>query len=144
MTDDEGQVAGVEALVFGTLILIMGTLVVANLWAIIDAKFATTAAAQEATRVFVESGGGTGRAAHEAEAAARRAIAGYGRQPSRAKMTIVRGDLERCAAVTIRIEYGVTLGAIPVLRRATTTFTVGAEHTEVADPYRSGLRGRCE
>ena len=37
---DAGQVGGIEALPFGLLIFVVGTLLIANAWAVIDAKFA--------------------------------------------------------------------------------------------------------
>ena len=37
---EDGQVGGIEALVFGLLVLVLGTLVVANAWGVIDAKVA--------------------------------------------------------------------------------------------------------
>lgn len=142
MRDEAGQVGGVEAVVFGTLILVIGTLVVANLWAVIDTKFATSAAAQEATRTFVEATDET-EAFRRADVAARRALAGYGRDAARAEVTVQSGGLERCVPVTIRVAYRVALGAVPVLGRGGRTVKVSSEHTEVVDPYRSGLAGRC-
>ncbi|MEY2465047.1 MAG: hypothetical protein QOH64_3185, partial [Acidimicrobiaceae bacterium] len=80
--DEHGQVAGVEALPFGVLLFVVGALLVANAWAVIDAKMATDSAAREAARTYVEA------ETHEAglldaTAAAREAIAGQGRDPSR-------------------------------------------------------------
>jgi hypothetical protein len=48
--------AGIEALPFGFLVLVAGSLLLANAWAVVDAKFAASAAAREAVRVYVESG----------------------------------------------------------------------------------------
>ena len=41
---------------FGVLIFVVGSLLIANAWAVVDAKLATTAAAREAARAYVESG----------------------------------------------------------------------------------------
>ena len=73
---------GIEVLPFGMLIFVVGTLLVANAWAVVDAKLAVDAAAREAARTFVE---GDGRPAGDAAARRRRreAIAGHGRDPGR-------------------------------------------------------------
>ena len=52
---DAGQVGGIEALPFGLLIFVVGSLLIANAWAVVDAKFATDAAARQAVRTFVEA-----------------------------------------------------------------------------------------
>ncbi len=52
---DAGQVAGIEAVPFGLLVLTVGVLLVAHTWAVVDAKFVTTAAAREAARAYVEA-----------------------------------------------------------------------------------------
>ena len=52
---DAGQIGGVEAVPFGLLVLIVGILVAAHTWAVVDAKFLTGAAAREATRAYVEA-----------------------------------------------------------------------------------------
>ena len=51
---DAGQVGGIEALPFGLLVFVVGALLIANAWAVVDAKFATDAAARQAVRTFVE------------------------------------------------------------------------------------------
>ncbi len=141
---DRGQVGGVEAVVFGVLLFVVGTLVIANAWGVIDAKLAASAAAREATRTFVESrAASTEEALDGAEAAARRAIDGHGRDPAR--MSFVPEDvvLERCARVTIRVDYPVPLVALPFLH-AGRGFTAVGRHSEVVDPYRSGLDGPAD
>ena len=55
-----------EVLPFGFLMFVSVTLLLANAWAVIDAKLAVSAAAREAVRAYVESDdpdtGGQGRA----------------------------------------------------------------------------------
>ena len=53
--DEHGQVGGIEGLVFGVLVFVFGALLVANAWAVVDAKSAASVAAREAARVCVES-----------------------------------------------------------------------------------------
>ncbi len=54
-SDDGGQVAGIETIPFGILLFVIGALLVANAWAVIDVKMAVTSAAREAARTYVEA-----------------------------------------------------------------------------------------
>ena len=47
---EQGFVAGGEVLPFGVLIFVLGTLLLVNAWAVIDAKFAVSSASREAAR----------------------------------------------------------------------------------------------
>ena len=143
--DDAGQIAGMEGLVFGVLIFVLGLLLVANTWAVIDARVATEAAAREGVRAFVEASGDTDAAAASADRAARDAFAGHGRDPMRMGFDVGDSVLARCARATVRVTYTVPAVAIPVLGHRRPGFTVTAHASEVVDPYRSGLadRGRC-
>src|SRR5262249_20666878 len=76
-----GQVGGIEAVAFGVLIFVIGILVVANGWAVVDAKLATAAAAREATRAYVEAPSAEA-ADRVAAGAATDALRGYGRDPN--------------------------------------------------------------
>lgn len=138
MRGEEGQVGGVEGVIFGVLVFVLGTLVIVNAWGVIDAKLAATGAAREAARAFVEAPTATGAAAR-AQAAAAEAITAQGRHAARMQPVDLGGaTLTRCARVTAVVRYDVPVQAIPLLRAATTTFTVSARHSEVVDPYRSG------
>jgi len=142
-----GQVGGVEGVVFGVLIFVLGTLVIANAWGVADAKMAASAAAREGARAFVESEGPTVQdALSEARMAADEAIAGFGRDPAKMRLATEEEPLLlRCARVTVRVEYPVPLIRIPVLGRHGSGFTARARHSEIVDPFRSGLsdRSRC-
>lgn len=137
---DDGQVAGIEGATFGVLVLVVGILVVANAWAVVDAKLATSAAAREAARAFAESDGAA--PARDATAAALGTIEAHGRNPERASVDLGSARWERCARVTATVRYEGTLAAIPVLA-ALRGFTVTSRHSEVVDPYRSGLPGEA-
>lgn len=138
--DESGQVGGIEGLVFGVLVFVFGTLVVTSAWGVIDAKLATTSAAREAARTYVEalSAGDAGPAA---EAAAREAIIAHGRRWERTTLAPVQGEFRRCERITIEVAYDVPLIAVPLLGQAGTGITVTSRHSEVVDPYRSGLAG---
>jgi len=140
--DEAGQ-GGIEGLVFGVAVFVFGTLVIANAWGVIDVKAAATAAAREATRSFVESAAGsTAAALDEAELAADEAIAGYGRNPDAMTLVPEEAALRRCARVTMRVEYPVPLVVIPAIGRFGEGFVAKGRHSEIVDPFRSGLADR--
>lgn len=143
MTRDEaGQVGGLEAVVFGVLVFVVGTLVIVNAWGVIDAKLAAGAAAREAARAYVEAtdSADASAAAHDA---ATESIRGLGRDPERMTVRVVSGAFNRCERVTIEVRYPVPLLVVPWIGRAGNGFTAAARHSEVVDPYRSGLAGRA-
>jgi hypothetical protein len=141
--DDAGQVGGIEGLVFGVLVFVLGTLLVVNAWNVVDAKFAVVAAAREAARAFVEAPDEATAAAGAAQAASD-AIQGHGRRPERMRLVHVSGSFARCQRVAFEVRYPVPLGAVPVLNALGSELTVTARHTEIVDPYRSGLAGQAD
>ena len=138
-SDEDGQVGGVEALFFGLLILVLGTLVVANAWGVIDAKMSAAGAAREAARAFVQAPAGSdpGRLARTA---AMTAIEAEGRDPARTTV-LVSGDLTRCSRVVAEVSYRVPLVVVPLLGGFGAGFTATSRHSELVDPYRTGLAG---
>ena len=142
-SDERGQVGGIEALVFGMLIFVIGTLIVANAWAVVDAKFAVASAAREATRTYVESGHTPEEATTSAEAAGMTTLGNLHRG-THATVQIT-GGYERCQRVTARASTVVPYLHLPLIGGTGSGFTVAARHSEVVDPYRSGLPGpaRC-
>ena len=138
--DEDGQVGGIEGLVFGVLVFVFGTLVVANAWGVIDAKLATTAAAREAARTYVEASS-EATAGPAALHAAEQAIVAHGRRWERTAVTSLGPGFARCQRVTIEVTYDVPLIAVPLLGQAGNGITVTSRHSEIVDPYRSGLGG---
>jgi hypothetical protein len=136
--DEAGLIAGAEALVFGVLVFLFGTLVVVGGWAVIDAKFATSAAAREAVRAAVEADAGADLAA-TGRAGAVRALAAHGVEPSRATILLRHGRQERCAEVRFEVGLKVPLPVIPSLGGRAARVPVTSTYAEVIDPYRAGL-----
>ncbi|MFP5317183.1 MAG: hypothetical protein ACLGI2_02685 [Acidimicrobiia bacterium] len=136
--DERGQLAGAEALPFGVLVFLVGVLLVANAWAVVDVKMAVSSAAREAVRAYVESPVGEDPVAR-AETAARAAIAGMGRNPGRLTITPVEADFSRCSEVRFEARYPVPFVTVPLIGRFGTGFTAVARHAEIVDPYRSGV-----
>jgi hypothetical protein len=142
---DAGQVGGIEALPFGLLIFVVGSLLIANAWAVVDAKFATDAAARQAVRTFVE-GDDEGTARRDAVDAGLAAIAGHGRDPSRASVAPVGpASLSRCARVTFEAEYEVPVLALPFIGGyGPEPFHVRSTHSELVDPFRNDVPGSAD
>lgn len=137
--DEQGQVAGVEMVFFGLLILVVGVLVIANAWAVIDARIAVGDAAALAARTYVQAAT-AGAAPAEAEAAARQAMVAEGRDRDRITVS-VGGTLTRCARVTLEVADPVALVGLPWLGSPGRLVTVHARQSELVDPYRAGLPG---
>jgi hypothetical protein len=143
---ERGQVGGIEVLPFGFLVFVAGTLLIANAWAVIDAKLAVTAASREAARVYVESAD-IETATGAAHARAFEALDAYGRdEPGRAELAIehLDGSFGRCRRVAVTATYRVPALTIPFIRGFGTSVTARSRHTEVIDPFRDGLdEGSC-
>jgi hypothetical protein len=142
---DRGQVGGIEAIPFGLLIFVVGTLLIANAWAVVDAKFATDAAARQAVRTFVEAEDAS-TALPRARAAGLAAIDAHGRDPDRATIQPVGpAPLERCARVTFEAIYEVPALTLPFIGGyGQAPFRVRSTHSELVDPFRGGLDGSAE
>ena len=140
MSRDERGQGGIEAVVLGVLVFVAGVLLIANAWGVLDAKLAASSAAREAARAYVESPSESDALA-AAETAAGEAMQGHGRSAARTTVAMVAGSFARCDRVTFEVRYPVPTLTIPFLGSAGTGFTARARHSEVVDPYRSGVRG---
>ncbi len=139
---DDGFVGGAEALIFGIVVFVVGALVMANAWAVVDAKMAVSSAARETARTFVESDGDLGTA----DAAGRAAFAATtGLDPGGLSFTGAVGTFERCGRITVTYRYRVPALSLPGGVGWGSGFEVSASHSEIVDPYRAGLEGeaRC-
>lgn len=141
---DDGFVAGSDALIFGVLVFVCGTLLVTNLWSVIDSKIAAENAAMEAARAYVEA-----RTADEALAAADTAahdVLDRSRRGDEATVSLSTTDgFRRCSRVAVTVSREVTLLAIPLVGDIGGSMRVTGRHSELVDPYRSGetLRERA-
>ncbi len=140
---DRGQVGGVEALPFGVLIFVAGALLVANTWAVIDAKLAVTAAArEEPTR--------TSRPAARARPNQLRSMLLMPRSRladgtrSRATVVVAEGSFSRCTMVTLEVAYVVPTLTLPFVGSWGNGMRVTARHGEIVDPYRNGPEGEAD
>jgi hypothetical protein len=127
-----------EAIPFGLLTFVVGTLLIANAWAVVDAKMAVSAAAREATRAFVEAPVG-GDPVALADAAARAAIQAGGRDPQQLVLTRLEGTFARCETVRFQASYRIPAIHVPWVGGFGSGFTATARYAEVVDPYRTGV-----
>jgi hypothetical protein len=139
--DEAGQVGGIEAAVFGVLVFVLGTLVIANGWGVVDAKLAASAAAREGARAVVEASHPSPEVAVPAVDAT---IAAHGRDPARVVDVAVEGAVRRCGRMTVAVSYRVPIVAVPLIGATGRGFTVTGRHSELVDPYRSGLPGEAD
>ncbi len=133
------MVAGLEALAFGVLVLVFGTLTVLHGWAVVDARFATSAAAREAVRAVLLAPAEASPAELEtlAVGAASQAFAahGYAATPVLVEAELAR---ERCATVAVTVEVQVRATVVPGIAPSA-TYPVRSRHAEVVEPFRAGL-----
>ena len=138
--DERGQMGGAEAIPFGILVFVVGALLIANVWGVIDAKLAAEAASREAARAYVESPSEEVALAH-GRAAAEEALRGHHRDPANARIAAPPpGSFQRCARIAYRVSYDVPTISLPWIGGlGGSLITATAQHSEVVDPYRSGL-----
>jgi hypothetical protein len=137
---EAGFVGGFEGLLFGLLLFVVGTLLVGYAWAVVDTKAAAEEAARQAARTYVEAPSAP-VAASSARQAADAALAGYGRDPARAAVRLAAGSFGRCQRITISVSYPAPLVVLPFVGRLGSGQSVRAAHSELVDPFRSGLPG---
>ena len=137
--DERGQVGGIEALPFGLLLFVVGALLVASAWAVIDAKLAVVSAAREGARTYVEADGAAAADA-AARLAAEEAMANHGRGGPVAVAVDAPASFTRCAPVEVRVTYEVPAVPLPWIG-GLGAIEVAASHRERIDPFRDGLPG---
>ena len=161
-TEEDGLTAGAEALVLGVLVFVIGAIIALNGWAVLDTSFAVDAAAREATRTIVEAGatsgteaiGGLpdGRVAGHVRDVAVATMIGHGKDVADLDVRLVddpwgpdgTAAATRCARVTVQVTTTVPGISLPIVGGWQTPIRAVGRHTEVIDPFRSGLTGRAE
>jgi hypothetical protein len=138
--DERGSIGGLEGLAFGVLLFAFGTLMVMNAWAVVDGKMTASAAAREATRSYVEAPNQRVAQA-SANTAAQEVVNNRRDAQTTLQISPVAGGAAfgRCEQVTASVRLNVPRVSLPLIGGTGGTFPVTATHTEVIDPYRSGL-----
>jgi hypothetical protein len=139
-----GFAGGIEVIPFAVLVFVLSTVLMANAWAVLDAKLAVEAAAREATRAYVESGA-SARAEAAGTAAARTAFESSGRNSSDLNIRHSATEYVRCASVHVEVSYLVRAVPIPIIQGFSRDITVVGRHREVIDPFAAGFgtENRC-
>lgn len=141
-TGDVGAIGGIEVLPFGFLTFISVTLLIANVWAVVDTRFAVAAAAREASRAYVEH---DDPIAAEAAMRARglETLGALGRGGDRVLIAdpVLSGPFGRCARVTITITYQLPALAIPFIGGLGRLEPIAARSTALIDPFRDDVTG---
>jgi len=78
------------------------------------------------------------------ELRAHEALAAYGRDGDRVEIHIDAEPFGRCARVTVEVSYRVPALTVPFIGGFGSEVTARSRHSEIVDPYRSGLpAGGC-
>jgi hypothetical protein len=143
LSGDAGVVGGLEVLPFGLLTFVVGSLLVANAWAVVDTKLAVTSASREAVRRYVEAPDRSS-AVERALAVGREAMRGHGRDPRELELQVDHDGnrpFARCVRVRAIATYPVPALDLPWIGGFARGFDVTASHSEIIDPFRAGLSG---
>ena len=141
--DEGGFVAGAEMLIFGVLAFVMGSLLIINVWNVIDSSLAVSAAAREGARTFTESDPDVAWAQSQARMIEVMNEFGRGDRAVAPSLPAIE-SYQRCAVVTVTAGYDVALVTIPLFGQFGTMTRVEASHSSRIDTYRSGdFDGTC-
>lgn len=146
---EDGFIAGADTLIVGTLVFVTGLVIIINTWSLMDSKFAVDAAARETVRYLAEAPVGLSNEAMENHARdiANATMAGHGKDPA---VTVIQVDLPsmaqvrtRCARITVSVTQKVPTMRVPFVGSSAfgNLWSVTSDHTEIVDPFRSGLAG---
>lgn len=138
---EAGQIGGVEGLILGVLVFVLGTLVISSVWGAISAKLASDDAAYEAARAYVQAQS-PASAPLDARSAAAAAIRTSGHDPSRMTLAL-EGALVRCSVVVVTVSYRLPALEVPLIGGRGPVLDVSASHSELVDPFRSGVPGNA-
>ncbi len=137
---EDGFVGGAEGILFGVVVFVFGMLLMFNAWAVVDAKMAVSSAARETTRTFVESDG-SAAAASDAGRAAFAASSNF--DVGGLSAPAYDGEFARCGRITVTYTYDVPAISLPGGFGWGSGFDVSASHSEIVDPFRSGIEGQA-
>lgn len=129
---DRGQAAGIEAVPFGVLVFVTGTLLAVNVWSAVDTRAAVDAAARDYLRAYTAADGGvaaraSGRRAATASLAARRSAV-------EARITDPTEPFGPCRVATVTVELDTPAIRAPFVGALGTT-TVRSVRRELVQPY---------
>lgn len=129
-----GAVGGAEGLLFGMLVLVAGSIVVVNLWAVIDTRAALDAAAREYLRTYTEQSDVV-TARGRADQALAQVLRARGTEPARVRVaTSLPNGFGPCALVQVEVSTSVSGVQAPFLDRLGSV-DVHVVHRELIDAH---------
>lgn len=142
---EAGFAGGFAGLLFGLAIFVIGTLLAAYAWSVVETKAAVSAAAREAARSYIQAPSSVAGIT-DARQAAFAALSGRVSDPSKARVDLESGGFGRCQRISISVAYPAPAIELPLVRHIGPLGggTVHAEHSELIDPYRTGLAGSAQ
>ena len=139
--DERGMVAGAEALALGTLVLIVGMVLIVNAWAVIDTRMALESASREYLRAYTEAD--SPQAATHDGAASLMAV--LEDRPALAARTEVTGPSQQqfgpCAPAAVSVSAIVPAIRMPILGNAWGQHTVTVSAVELIDAHQDMISG---
>jgi len=132
---ERGAVGGGEGVIFGMLILVAGTLVILNLWALLDTRMALDSAAAEYLRTYTEQQGFF-QARYTADVALKDTLTQRGFSPDRVSIRVGEPQgFGPCAEVTVQLSTQVPWARVPFIGGAGST-SVSVTQSELIDAHR--------
>lgn len=137
---ERAAAAGLDALMFSTLVLLAGTLLVVNLWSVVETRTALDAAAREYLRTYTSASDGptaAARAEHTARSTLRE------RRTPMVQLEITPPDVSRfgpCQVSTVQLVATVPAMRLPFVADVGST-TVEVTASEMVPPHRELLAG---
>ncbi len=153
--DEDGFLGGLDALAFGALVLVTGTLLIINAWSVVDTRMAVSAAAREAVRTIADAPVAqlNEREEHDdlegtARARALDALVQHGKDVA----GLTDGDIvfapltdePRCDWIEVSVTLRAPAIALPFVGVFRDGIPVTVQHRELIDPYRAGLTGEAD
>ena len=138
---EAGQ-AGAEAVAIALLLGITIILLFANVWILVDAKMRVSEAAREGARAVVEASSPAQMTRATAQAAGAEALSGTSRLVGTPEFFVEPIDgFGRCARMVVRVRTRIRTLTLPFVGKWSPDYEVQSRHTEIIDPFRSGLDG---
>ena len=134
--DDRAFAGGVETIPFGILVFISFTLLVFNLWAVIDARMVAGSAAREYVRAYTEAAD-RADARRTGAVAAATVMTAHGRNPAALRIDVPVEGFGPCERATVTVTMTVPAVRAPFVGSIGAS-TVSATSSELVDAYRSG------
>jgi Flp pilus assembly protein TadG len=138
LRSERGTAAVEMALLAPVLIVLVAAVVAAG--RIVETKSALLAVARESARAASEATDGA-EAASAASSTARRVAAGLGLDPSRVTLSQGSAGFGRGQPYRVAVTYEVRLDDLPGLGVIPGSFTLGAEHSELIQRFKSRWPG---